>query len=176
MRIVHFSDVHVGVENYGPIDPDTGLSARLGDFLATFDEVVDYAISERADLALFAGDAYKSRNPNQTHQREFAARVAKLANAGIPVFLLTGNHDMPLTAGPATALEIFDTLGVRMVHIGERLGVHEVNTPSGPIQIVAVPVDSPQPVPGVRRAARAVAGRDKPTHPGTADEWHTDAR
>ena len=139
MKIVHFSDVHVGVENYGPIDPDTGLSARLGDFLATFDEVVDYAIEERADLALFAGDAYKSRNPTQTHQREFAARVAKLANAGIPVFLLVGNHDMPLTFGPATALEIFNTLGVRMVYIGERVGIQIVDTPSGPIQIVAVP-------------------------------------
>ena len=139
MKIVHFSDVHIGVENYGPIDPDTGLSARLGDFLATFDEVVDYAIEERADLALFAGDAYKSRNPTQTHQREFAARVAKLANAGIPVFLLVGNHDMPLTFGPATALEIFNTLGVRMVYIGERVGIQIVDTPSGPIQIVAVP-------------------------------------
>ena len=139
MKIVHFSDVHVGVENYGRIDPDTGLSARLGDFLATFDEVVEYAIAERADLALFTGDAYKSRNPSQTHQREFAARIARLANAGIPVFLVVGNHDMPLTAGPATALEIFDTLGVRMVHVGERLATHVIDTPAGPVQIVSVP-------------------------------------
>ena len=139
MKIVHFSDVHIGVENYGRIDPDTGLSARLGDFLATFDEVVGYAIAERADLALFTGDAYKSRNPSQTHQREFAARIARLANAGIPVFLVVGNHDMPLTSGPATALEIFDTLGVRMVHVGERLGTHVVSTPAGPLQIVSVP-------------------------------------
>ncbi len=139
MKIVHFSDVHIGVENYGRIDPSTGLSARLGDFLATFDEVVDYAISERADLALFAGDAYKSRNPSQTHQREFASRIARLADAGVPAFLVVGNHDMPLTAGPATALEIFDTLGVRMVHVGERLGTHVVETPAGPVQIVSVP-------------------------------------
>ena len=139
MKIVHFSDVHVGVENYGRIDPDTGLSARLGDFLSTFDEVVEYAIAERADLALFTGDAYKSRNPSQTHQREFAARIARLANAGIPVFLVVGNHDMPLTAGPATALEIFDTLGVRMVHVGERLATLVVDTPSGSVQIVSVP-------------------------------------
>lgn len=139
MKIVHFSDVHIGVENYGRIDPATGLSARLGDFLATFDEVVDYAIAERADLALFTGDAYKSRNPSQTHQREFASRIASLTDAGVPVFLVVGNHDMPLTSGPATALEIFDTLGVRMVHVGERLGAHVVDTPAGPLQIVSVP-------------------------------------
>ena len=139
MKIVHFSDVHIGVENYGRIDPATGLSARLGDFLATFDEVVDYAIAERADLALFTGDAYKSRNPSQTHQREFASRIARLANAGIPVFMVVGNHDMPLTSGPATALEIFDTLGVRMVHVGDRLRIYPVSTPAGPLQIVSVP-------------------------------------
>ena len=139
MKIVHFSDVHIGVENYGRIDPATGLSARLGDFLATFDEVVDYAIAERADLALFTGDAYKSRNPSQTHQREFASRIARLTDAGVPVFLVVGNHDMPLTSGPATALEIFDTLGVRMVHVGERLGAHVVEHPRRALQIVSVP-------------------------------------
>ena len=35
MRIVHFSDVHIGVENYGKTDPETGLSTRLTDFLET---------------------------------------------------------------------------------------------------------------------------------------------
>ena len=92
MRILHFSDVHIGVENYGRTDPDTGLSTRLIDFLSTLDEVVDCAIDERIDLALFCGDAYKSRDPSQTHQREFAKRIARLASEGIPVFLLLGTH------------------------------------------------------------------------------------
>ena len=33
MRILHFADVHIGVESYGATDPSTGLSARLMDFL-----------------------------------------------------------------------------------------------------------------------------------------------
>ena len=139
MRILHFSDVHIGVENYGRVDPETGLSTRLGDFLASFDEVVTYAIDNRVDLALFSGDAYKSRDPSQTHQREFARRVARMANAGVPVFLLVGNHDMPYVVGRATALEIFDTLEVQNVHIGDSLRIHVVQTPSGPLQVVAVP-------------------------------------
>jgi exonuclease SbcD len=69
MRILHFSDVHIGVENYGRPDPETGLSTRLADFLDTLDEVVDYALENKVDLALFCGDAYKSRDPSQTHQR-----------------------------------------------------------------------------------------------------------
>ena len=139
MRIVHFSDVHIGVENYGRPDPETGLSTRLGDFLASLDEVVDYAIDEGADLALFCGDAYKSRDPTQTHQREFAKRVARLSSAGVPAFLLLGNHDMPHVASRATALEIFRTLDVPNVYNGDRAGTYVVQTRDGPLQIVALP-------------------------------------
>lgn len=139
MRILHFADLHIGVENYGRIDPATGLSSRLGDFLHTYDELVDYAIDTGIDLALFCGDAYKSRDPSQTHQREFAKRIARLSAAGIPTFLLVGNHDTPQVIAQATALEIFPTLNVQNVHIGDRLQTYLVETHAGPLQIVAVP-------------------------------------
>ena len=139
MRILHFSDVHIGVENYGKTDPETGLSSRLVDFLETFDEVVDFAIDSRVDLVLFCGDAYKSRDPTQTHQREFARRIARLSSEGIPVFLLMGNHDMPHVTSRATALEIFRTLGVPNVYTADTLRTHNVPTADGPLQIVALP-------------------------------------
>jgi len=31
MRILHFADLHPGVETYGDVDPATGLSTRLLD-------------------------------------------------------------------------------------------------------------------------------------------------
>ena len=139
MRILHFADVHIGVENYGKTDPDTGLSTRLTDFLATFDEIVSYALDTRVDLVLFCGDAYKSRDPSQTHQREFASRVARIASEGIPVFLLIGNHDTPHVSGRATAVEIFRTLDVSRVVIGDAPRTYRIETPGGPVQIVAVP-------------------------------------
>ena len=40
MKILHFADLHLGVESYGRIDPATGLSSRLIDFLAALDQVV----------------------------------------------------------------------------------------------------------------------------------------
>ena len=139
MRILHFADLHIGVENYGRVDPRTGLSTRLGDFLRAYDDIVDYAIDARVDLVLFCGDAYKSRDPSQTHQREFARRVARLSAAGIPVFLLVGNHDSPNVNAHATALEIFPTLDVANTHIGGRLDTYQVQTNAGPLQIVALP-------------------------------------
>jgi len=139
MRILHFSDLHIGVENYGRIDPATGLSTRLGDFLASLDEVVEFSLHQNVDLVLLAGDAYKGRDPSQTHQRELAKRLFTLTEAGIQVFLLVGNHDLPNATSRATAVDIFPTLQVPNIHIGDSLQTYTVKTRSGPLQIVAVP-------------------------------------
>ena len=139
MRILHFSDLHIGVENYGRVDPQTGLSTRLLDFLSTLDELVEYALSQQVDLVLLAGDAYKGRDPSQTQQREFAKRLARLSSAGVPVFLLVGNHDLPYALGRATAIEIFPTLQVANIFVGDQPKTYTVTTRDGPLQIVAVP-------------------------------------
>lgn len=139
MRILHFADVHIGVENYSRTDPDTGLSTRLQDFLETFDELVDYAIGSDVHLALFCGDAYKSRDPSQTQQREFAKRIVRMSEAGIPSFLLIGNHDTPHVQGRATALDIYRTLPTPRVTIGDNAATYIIETAAGPLQIVAAP-------------------------------------
>ncbi len=139
MRILHFADLHLGVESYGRPDPATGLSTRLNDFLRTFDEIVDFAVNQDVDLVLFCGDAYKSREPSPTQQREFARRIGRLASAGIATFLLIGNHDLPNAIGKATATEIFDTLAIRHVRVSGRPEVCRVETKSGPIQVASLP-------------------------------------
>ncbi len=139
MKILHTADIHLGTELYGHYDPLTGASSRLKDFTDAFDRAVDYAIRERVDLFLFAGDAYKTRDPNPTQQRAFAQRLRRLLEASVPVFLLTGNHDMPNAFGRATSLDIFGALPLPNLHVASRPDVHLVRTPSGPLQIVAVP-------------------------------------
>lgn len=139
MKILHLADLHLGVESYGRLDPATGLSSRLLDFLAVFDQVVDYALENKVDLVLFCGDAYKSREPTPTQQREFARRINRLASNGIAVFLLVGNHDLPTAIGKATTTEIFDTLAVKNVYVAGRPDIHRIPTNSGPVQVASLP-------------------------------------
>jgi exonuclease SbcD len=140
IRILHLADVHVGMENYGRIDPATGLNGRVMDFLRRLSQVVDYALDHEIDLVLFAGDAYKNRDPNSTYRREFARRIKRLADAGIPVVLLVGNHDLPAQERRATSIDIFRTLEVPNVLVGNRDQVHLVTTRRGaPIQVGTVP-------------------------------------
>jgi len=139
MRILHFADLHLGVETYGRIDPITGLSSRLNDFLAALDQLIDYALNNDVDLVLFCGDAYKSRDPSQTYQREFAKRIRQLRDGNIPIFLLVGNHDLPHAIGRATAVEIFDTLAIENVTVANQPQTFRVETRKGLLQIVALP-------------------------------------
>ncbi len=139
MKIIHFADLHLGVENYGHTNPETGLSTRFEDFTRAFDNLVEFAINEKVDLILFCGDAYKNREPTQTHQREFARRIKRLSENGIPVFLLVGNHDLPNAVGRATAMEIFDTLAVDNVYVANKPDIFRIPTKSGVIQIAALP-------------------------------------
>ena len=139
IRFIHFADLHIGVETYGRPDAASGLSTRMLDFLGALDELVDRAIADDVDLVLFAGDAFKTREPTQTQQREFARRIRRLVEANIPVFLLIGNHDLPSAYSRATALEIYDTLAIPRVTVGSKPGVSVIETKSGPLQIAALP-------------------------------------
>jgi len=140
VKIIHFADLHLGVENYSRIDPDTGLSSRLNDFLSALNQLVDYALENEVDLVLFCGDAYKTREPSQTQQREFAKRINRLATGNIPVFLLTGNHDMPNASWRATATEIFDTLAVKNIYVSSnRPDIYKIPTASGAVQVASLP-------------------------------------
>ena len=140
MKLIHFADLHLGVETYGHLDSQTGLSSRFGDFLSVLDQVVNYAIENEIDLVLFCGDAYKSREPSQTQQREFAKRISTLSRNDIPIFLLTGNHDLPNAIDRATSIEIFNALEVKNVYVSNRRpGIQVVPTKSGPVQIAYVP-------------------------------------
>src|SRR5437879_12973226 len=117
LRIAHLADTHIGMENYGRINPETGLNQRLHDFLGTLDQAIDGAIEATVDLVVFAGDIYKTRDPTPTHQREFARRIHRLSSAGIKVVIVAGNHDIRLSVGRPTRVDIFKAPDVPSVHV-----------------------------------------------------------
>jgi exonuclease SbcD len=139
MKFLHFADVHLGIENYGRIDPSTGLHTRLQDFIKCFSFAIDIALEEKVDLVLFAGDAYKTSNPNPTHQREFARQIYRLSEAKIPVIMINGNHDIPVSFGRATSLDIFDTLNVSDMRVVTEPELLNIETKAGLVQVFGIP-------------------------------------
>lgn len=140
MKLLHFADAHIDMQNYGRHDPESGLPLRVLDFLKSLDTIVDAAIAEGVDLVIFAGDAYKDRAPAPTFQREWGRRIIRLSQAKIPTLLLVGNHDLAPAAGKAPAIQEFDTLDVPHVRVLSR---PELLGPSDlwdlPLQVIAWP-------------------------------------
>lgn len=140
IRLLHTADIHIGTENYGRIDPATGVNSRVMDFLRRLSDLGDYAIDNDVDVVVIAGDAYRTRDPNPTYQREFARRIKHIAGAGIPVVMLVGNHDLPAVARRATSIEIFGVLEVPNVYLGDREDIVEVTGRRGQrLQVAMAP-------------------------------------
>ena len=140
IRILHFADAHIDMANYGRHDPVSGLPLRVLDFLKSLDTIVDTAIAERVDLVIFAGDAYKDRNPAPTFQREWNRRIMRLSRANVPTLLLVGNHDLSPALGRAHALDPFDTLEVPNVRVLDKPQFLRPDDLWGlPLQVIALP-------------------------------------
>ncbi len=139
IRLLHFADAHIDIANYGRFDSHTALPVRVMDFLRSLDQIVDRAIDDQVDLVIFAGDAYKDRNPHPTFQREWGRRIIRLSQAGIATVLLVGNHDVSPASGRAHTLHEFNTLEVPHIHVADRivrLGPDELGLP---VQVITVP-------------------------------------
>ncbi|HSG43240.1 MAG TPA: exonuclease SbcCD subunit D, partial [Anaerolineales bacterium] len=121
-------------------DPESGLPLRVLDFLKSLDTIVDAAISEKVDMVIFAGDAYKDRSPAPTFQREWGKRIIRLSQAKIPTLLLVGNHDLSPAAGRAHAIQEFDTLQIPYVKVLQK---PDFLSPEHlwdlPLQVIAMP-------------------------------------
>lgn len=103
MRFAFFSDIHYGEsENYGKINPETGLNTRLEDIHQAFNGFVDYVLdpTKGIDVVVIGGDLYKSRKPTPTQQRLFSLILVrflehnKVSEKKITVIIFTGNHDI----------------------------------------------------------------------------------
>lgn len=139
IKFFHTADIHFGVENYGRIDPATGIHSRLLDFKKCLEFCIDQAIEQDIDFFMFSGDAYKTAYPTPTQQKLFLQQFLRLNHHGVPVVIVVGNHDHPMSFGKAHALDIFGDLPVDGFHIFSRPEILKLTTKSGVIQIVGIP-------------------------------------
>lgn len=139
MRFIHTADIHLGTENYGKIDPTTGIHSRLNDFATAFNFCVDTAINESVDFFLLCGDAYKTTTPTPTQQKFLFKALMRLYKAEIPVVIIVGNHDNPASFGKVHSLDIFKELPLEGFHVISQPQTICLMTKNGPVNIVGIP-------------------------------------
>ena len=94
-RFLHTGDLHLdspleGLSAEAPPDVLAVLRAATTD---AWRAVVRLAIEERVDFVLVAGDVFEVASPSLLGQTRFRDGLAELAAAGIPSFVVHGNHD-----------------------------------------------------------------------------------
>lgn len=93
-RFLHTADIHLdsplhGLSRYEGL-PDADIR---GATRAAFDNLVQRAIDEAVDFVVIAGDVFDGDWKDMGTGLYFARAMGRLDQAGIPVFLLAGNHD-----------------------------------------------------------------------------------
>lgn len=94
VRFVHAADLHLDAPFQGIAAADPRIGAALADATyAAFRGVVDTCLSREAAFLVIAGDAYNSADKSLRAQLRFRTEMERLAEAGIEVFIVSGNHD-----------------------------------------------------------------------------------
>ncbi len=105
MRFLHATDVHLdsplrGLDDYegAPVQALRGATRKA------FAALVELAVVEQVDFVVLAGDLYDGDWPDFSTGLFFVNRVRELEHAGIPVILISGNHDAASRITPRLTL------------------------------------------------------------------------
>jgi len=86
MKFIHVGDTHIGQVYKN----DT----RNNDIKEAFTQMIDYAVSEKIDFIVHSGDLFDSGSPPLDSLLFVTDELNKLKNAGIPMFIIPGSHDV----------------------------------------------------------------------------------
>lgn len=108
MRLVHFSDLHLGFRQYQRQNP-SGINQREADVAVSFVRAIDKCIALAPDVVLIAGDVFHTVRPTNTAILHAFSQFARLVEA-LPtthVIIAAGNHDMPRSSETMCILRLF---------------------------------------------------------------------
>ena len=93
-RFIHAADIHLDSPLRGlEADPSAPAELIRAATRQALGRLADLAIAEKVDFLLIAGDIYDGDWPDFGTGLFFATQMLRLHRAGIPVFVIRGNHD-----------------------------------------------------------------------------------
>jgi len=94
VRFIHAADLHLDAPFGGVDATDSRVRDALGaSTYRALDAIVDACLEHAVDFLVVAGDVYNQRERGVRSQLAFAHAASRLEGAGIPVYIVHGNHD-----------------------------------------------------------------------------------
>lgn len=107
MKLIHFSDTHLGFANYTKIDPEMGINQREADVYRAFSQVTKYIEKNPPDIIIHSGDLFETPRPSNRAINFALGEIFKLSQLGIPLILISGNHSTPRLKSSSSIFEAF---------------------------------------------------------------------
>lgn len=94
LTFIHSGDLHLGAPFRGLRALSPAWAQRLVRAIPeAYDRVIQACLDNQVDFLLLAGDMFDTDKPSYAHQRHFLRGLERLQDAGIPVYMIPGNHD-----------------------------------------------------------------------------------
>lgn len=107
LRFIHFSDSHLGASD-SLTDDYIVKETREKDKYDALEKIVDYILEAKPDLVLHTGDFFHRSSPGNAPLVNAIHQIGRLNQAGIPFFMIAGNHDFPKVTSTEPIHQIFD--------------------------------------------------------------------
>ena len=109
MHILHMADTHLGYSAYYKT-AENGLNQREVDVYDAFRRCIDYAIESEPDLVVHGGDLFDTVRPTNRALNVALQQLIRLSKAGIPLVLISGNHETPKLRETGSVFRVFEHL------------------------------------------------------------------
>ena len=113
VQILHCSDMHLD-RNFNMANL-ARVQERKEDLNRNFSVAVDYALSNKPDLFLVAGDVFDRVSPGNAARVFLTGKIRQLKETGMHVYMIGGNHDIPKLGGQRVAIEVLSSAGLSTV-------------------------------------------------------------
>lgn len=117
MRIVHLADSHLGFSSYSHLDQH-GLNRMEEKVYSGFEKAIERILQIRPDAVVHAGDVFHHVRPKIKPLFVFQRALRRLQEAGVPLVVISGNHDSPKSYSQLSPFRLFE--GLDGVHIAHR--------------------------------------------------------
>lgn len=109
MKIIHFSDTHIGFQNYDKVN-NAGINTREQDFYDAFQFVINQILEYKPDLVIHTGDFFHRPSPTNRALTFALEQLKKLSFEKIPIVIIAGNHSTPKTIYTSPILRALKTI------------------------------------------------------------------
>ena len=124
LTFIHLSDTHLGFSDLDQQDEE-GKNIREEDVYKSFSDAVDIVLDEKPDFVIHSGDIFHRSSPSNRALVEASKQISRIASAGIPFYMIAGNHDFPKSIFTSPVHDLYKINDLVKIAFNEELEIFE---------------------------------------------------